>query len=148
MTWIFGSFLVTPHVLTSCHVVINKQAMVVVGVSRFNRCVTGRRPRDNYAVRFRLGTENRESSLRHAAYQRRFGPLWRYGLQEGASVGTPWPQEEDMGQEVVPFLYMSLHLSLKLTTICGPLSRIKWEIYFYKEVFRSFIIFDYVPRCS
>ena len=35
--------------------------------------------------------------------------------------------------------YMSLHLSLELTTNCGPLSRIKWEIYFYKEVFRSFI---------
>ena len=25
MTWIFGSFLVTPWALTSCHVVINKQ---------------------------------------------------------------------------------------------------------------------------
>ena len=30
--------------------------------------------------------------------------------------------------------YMSLHLSLKLTTNCVPLSRIKWEVYFYKEV--------------
>ena len=25
MTWIFGSFLVTPCALTSCHVVISKQ---------------------------------------------------------------------------------------------------------------------------
>ena len=39
--------------------------------------------------------------------------------------------------------YMSLHLFLKLTTNCGPLSRIKWEIYFYKEVFRSFIDWVY-----
>ena len=39
--------------------------------------------------------------------------------------------------------YMSLHLSLKLTTNCGPFSRIKWETYFYKEVFHSFIMFDY-----
>ena len=31
--------------------------------------------------------------------------------------------------------YMSLHLSLKLTTNCVPLSRIKWEIYFYIYVF-------------
>ena len=31
--------------------------------------------------------------------------------------------------------YMSLHLSLRLTTNCVPLSRIKWERYiFYKEV--------------
>ena len=37
--------------------------------------------------------------------------------------------------------YMSLQWSLKLTTNCGHLSRIKWEIYFYKEVFRSFIEF-------
>ena len=31
--------------------------------------------------------------------------------------------------------YMSLHLSLKLTTNCGLLSRIKWDIYFYIYVF-------------
>ena len=36
---------------------------------------------------------------------------------------------------------MSLYLSLKPTTNCRPFSRIKWEIYFYKEVFRSFIEF-------
>ena len=55
--------------------------------------------------------------------------------------------------------YISLHLSLKLRTNSGPLSRIKWEIHFYKEVFRSFIEFrkscfiDYyttweVAKCS
>ena len=37
--------------------------------------------------------------------------------------------------------YMSLHLSLKLIKNSGLLSRIKWEIYFYKEVFCSFIEF-------
>ena len=29
--------------------------------------------------------------------------------------------------------YMSLYLSLKLATNCGLLSRIKWDIYFYKD---------------
>ena len=37
--------------------------------------------------------------------------------------------------------YISLHLSLKQTINCGPFSRIKWVIYFYKEVFRLFIEF-------
>ena len=41
---------------------------------------------------------------------------------------------------------MSLHLSLKLTTNCGPSLRIKWEIYFYKELFPSFI--DWVYNIS
>ena len=35
--------------------------------------------------------------------------------------------------------FMSLQQSLKLMTNSGPLLRIKWEIYFHKEVFRSFI---------
>ena len=45
--------------------------------------------------------------------------------------------------------YMSLHLSLKLTTNYVPLSRIKWDTFLWRSVFRfvnwsSFIIFDYV----
>ena len=50
MTWIFGSFLVTPCALTSCHVVISKQGSTIRALG-YNRCVTGRRPRDeNHAV--------------------------------------------------------------------------------------------------
>ena len=61
MTGIFGSFLVTPCALASCHTLISKQeddsTIRPVG---YNRCVTGRRPRDeNYAVRFRLSGKNR-----------------------------------------------------------------------------------------
>ena len=37
--------------------------------------------------------------------------------------------------------YMSLHLSLKLTTNCVPPLRIKWDIYFYKVCFVSLIEF-------
>ena len=61
MTWIFGSFQATPCALTSCHILISKQeddsTIRAVG---YNRCVTGRRPRDeNYAVRFGQNAENR-----------------------------------------------------------------------------------------
>ena len=76
MTWIFGSFLVTPCALTSCQVVISKtvgrQHVMVVG---YNRCVTERSKGDNQAVRFRQSAENRESSQGHAVDQRRLGLL-------------------------------------------------------------------------
>ena len=64
-------------------------------------------------------------------------------LQGGTSVGTPWLLEEDMGRRSPLSDYISLHLSL-LSTNRGPFSRIKWEIYFHKEMFRSFIIFSLV----
>ena len=51
--------------------------------------------------------ENRESSEGHAGGQRRLG------LQGGASSGTPWPQEEDIGQEDI--LYLSICLSIYLS---------------------------------
>ena len=38
------------------------------------------------------------------------------------------------------WVHVSLSIS-QLTTNCGLFSRIKWEIYFYKEVFRLFIEF-------
>ena len=58
MPWIFGSFLVIPCALTSCHVVINKQGSTI-RAPVYNRCVTGRRPRDEkHAVRFRDSAEN------------------------------------------------------------------------------------------
>ena len=51
MPWIFGSFLVTPCALTSCHIVISKQYSTIRAVSS-KRCVNGRRSRDeNHAVR-------------------------------------------------------------------------------------------------
>ena len=42
--------------------------------------------------------------------------------------------------------YMSLHLTLKLTKNCGPLSRIKWERYIFllRSVFRPSIIFMFL----
>ena len=59
MPWIFGSFLVTPGALTSCHIVISKQNSTIRALG-YNRCVTGRRPRDEkHVVRIRQSVENR-----------------------------------------------------------------------------------------
>ena len=60
MTWIFGSFLVTPCALASCHILISKQEDdSTIRALGYNRCVTRRRQRDeNHAVRFRQSAEN------------------------------------------------------------------------------------------
>ena len=59
MPWIFGSFLVTPCALISCHVVISKQGSAIRTVV-YNRYVNGRRPRvENHTVRFGRSAENR-----------------------------------------------------------------------------------------
>ena len=58
MPWIFGSFLVTPCALTSCHVLTSKQDSTIRSL-RLKRCVTGRRPRDeNHALRFEHSAKN------------------------------------------------------------------------------------------
>ena len=61
MSWIFGSFLVTPCVLSSSHILISRQEDDSrIRALGYNRCVTGRRPCDeNHAVRFRQSAENR-----------------------------------------------------------------------------------------
>ena len=95
----------------------------------YNRCVTGRRPCDeNLVVRFGQSAENCSQ-----AWNMQLIKSSLTSLQGGASAGTPWLLEEE-----VLSLSMSLHLS-QLTTNCGPFSRIKQEIYFHKEAFRSFI---------
>ena len=58
MPWIFGSFLVTPVCLASCHILISKQDSMIWAL-RSNRCVIGRRSHDeNHAVRFRQSAES------------------------------------------------------------------------------------------
>ena len=61
MPWIFGSFLVSPCGLTSCHVVISKQEYDwTIRALGYHRSVTGRKPSDeNYTVTFRENAENR-----------------------------------------------------------------------------------------
>ena len=148
MTWIFGSFLVTPCALTSCQVVIRKQGMTACHGSQVqqvcNRKETMWYPRGQILYRVqRIGSRARDTQP-----IRGLGRLWRYGLHGGASVVTPWFPEEGMGKKKCPLrVYVSPSIS-QLTTNRGPLSRIKWKIYFYKEVFRSFIDWVYKKYIS
>ena len=125
-----GSFLVTPGALTNCHVVISKQC---VGVGRSSRCVTGRRPRDeNHAVRFRLSPvriESRSEALVSSLMIK---------FERGCKHWHPPTPERRYGTRSPLPEYMSLHLSLKLTTNCVPLSRIKWERYIFIKKCVSF----------
>ena len=114
MPWIFGSFLVTPCALTSCHVVISKQGSVNKAVA-YNRCITGRRPCDkNYAVGFR-------QRQRIVSRARDTQPIRGVSACKQVQALAPLDfQKKGMGQEEVPLSeYMSLHLFLKPTTTCG-----------------------------
>ena len=51
-------------------------------------------------------------------------------LQGGASVGTPWLLEEDMGRRSPLSEYMSLHPSLTYHINRDPFENKVWEIYF------------------
>ena len=51
---------------------------------------------ENHAVRQSIQSESRaEPGIR--SWSEALGRLWRYGLQGGASIGTHWLQDEDMG---------------------------------------------------
>ena len=108
MTWIFGLFLVTPSALTGCHTVMSKKRYdSTIRVVGYNRCVNGSRPHgDNLAVRFRQSEENRSRAWDTQPIRSSLT-----SLQGGASVGTPWPPEKDMGRSPLSE-YMSLHLPL------------------------------------
>ena len=103
MTWIFGLFLVTLCALTSCHTVMSKQGYD----STSGQCVTRRRQCDeNHAVRFRE-RECRELGVEQGTANQRC-----HGLQGGASVGTPWLPEEDMGRSPLSeYICLSIYLS-------------------------------------
>ena len=89
MTWIFGSFLVTPCALASCYILISKQEDdSTIRTLRYSRCEmrTTRADLDRVQrMAVECGTHSRsETSL--------------MSLPGGASVGTPWLLEEDMGR--------------------------------------------------
>ena len=135
MTWIFGSFLVTLCALTSCHVVISKQGMKV---RQDGGCVTRRRPHDNHAVRFRQKAENR-SRARNTQPVRGFKPFDDTACTGVQALAPPGSRKKILDKKKSPlWVYISPSIS-QLISNGGLLSRIKWEIYFYKEGFRSFI---------
>ena len=102
----------------------------------YNRCVTGRRLRDeNDAVRFRQSAENRSRAWDTQPIRSVSDELAR-----GCKRWHPLAPRRRYGKKKSSFwVYVSLSIS-QLTTNGGPLLRIKWGIYFYK-VFRSLIEF-------
>ena len=134
MPWIFGSFLVTPCVLTSGHVVISKQGSTIRAVG-YNWCITGRRQRDeNHTVKFRQSAENRS----RARNTQPIRVVSACKVVQALALLAPGRRYRKKKSSL--WLYVSPSIS-RQTTNCGPFSRIKWERYFYKEVFRSFIEF-------
>ena len=93
MTWIYSSFLVTPCTFTSCHVVISKQGDESGQSSQVQQVCNGR----GHVITTRsdldwvqgIGVEQGTRSRSEASLT---------SLQGGASVGTPWLPEEDMGR--------------------------------------------------
>ena len=125
-----------PVCLASCHILISKQDSTIRAL-RSNRCVTGRKSRDeNHAMRFRQSAENC-SRARDTQPTRGVSDE----LARGASVDTPWLLEEDMGRRRSPFFeYMSLHPSLTHHRNINLFENKVWEIYiFIKKCVRSFI---------
>ena len=138
MTWILASFLVTPCALTSCYVLISKQGMEECQGSPVqlvcNRKVTTWY--ENHAVRFKQSRVRDTQPIRGVRSSltiqfARWCKRW--------SLLAPWRRFETRRSPLSE--YMSLYLSLKLTTNCGPLARIKWDV-FYIYVFRSFIAYN------
>ena len=78
------------------------------------------------------GGRFRVQSQGHAADQRR---LWRYGLPEGASFGTPWLLEENIRQEEAPYLCIcpSIHLSTN-NKLWAPFKNKIRDIFLWRSV--------------
>ena len=129
MTWIFGSFLVTPCVLTSCHAVRSYQRY---DSTSGHLGTTGVQPEGDHVMRSTRSVLDRgresELSVGHATDQRCLS------LQGGCKRSHPQAPGRRYGKNKSSlWVYVSLSIS-QLTTNSGPFSRIKWKIYFYKEV--------------
>ena len=128
MPWIFGLFLVTPCVLTSFHVVRNKQDSTI-------RALRSEGDYMRRTTRSYLDTECRESqsSEGHAADPRR---IW-WACKEVQALAPPDSWKKIWEQEVISLsICFSTHLSH--TTETSTLSRIKCERYIFIKCVRSF----------
>ena len=137
MVWIFSSILVNPCALASCHVLISKQENdSTIRALRYNRYVTGRRPRDeNHAVRFRQCAENRSRSRDTQPARGVSDELSRW-----CKRCHPWLLEEDMARKSSLSVYISLYPSLTHHGNINPFENKVWEMYFLKKCIRSFIV--------
>ena len=148
-----GLFLVTRVLWQAVTLwLVNRGDPKCVGVGQSSSCVTERETTwyENHEVRLRVQSESIvEPGIR--SWSGALGHLWRYGLQAGASVSTPWLQVEDMGQEEVPSLSicLSIYISNFQQTVCPFENKMRVIYFFIKNCvssvhWSSFIIFDYV----
>ena len=116
----FGSFLVTPCILTGCPAVMSKQGYdSMIRAVDYNRYVTGGRPHDeNHTVSFRQSAENRSRT-------RGTQPI--RGISDELERGCH-------RCHICLWLYMSLQPSLIHYRNINPFKDKMWEIYFYKEL--------------
>ena len=113
----------TASAMTSWLVVISKQGSTI-RAHGYNRCVTRRRPRDeNHTVRFR----QRQRIAVERGTRSWSGRLWR-----ACKCWHPLDSGRKYGKKSSLWIYVSPAISQ--TNNCGLFSRIKWEIYFHKEV--------------
>ena len=119
MPWIFGSFLVIPCALTSCHVVISKQDSTIRDTQVVRVC--NRKETTWWEPHGQIWTRSRS--------ERR---LWRaYKVVQALAPPGSWKK---IWKEKVFFLRISFSTHLTHTTEISTLSRIKCERYiFYKK---------------
>ena len=125
----FGSFLLTLCALTSCHVMHPGRPVEPV----CNR--KGTTWYENHVVRVwqSVQSESRvEPWIR--SQSEALGRLWRYGLQGGASVGTPCSRKKIWGKKSPLWVYVSPSISQTYNKLCAPFENKMRAIYFYKEV--------------
>ena len=127
MLLIFGSFLVIPCTLTSCHVVTNKQGSMI-GAVGYSRRVTGRRSRDeNQVVRFGQNAENRSRAWDTPPIRGVYDELARWCKRwHPLAPGTSYGKKKSS-------LWVYFFPSISQTNNSDPLMKIKWEIYVHKE---------------
>ena len=136
MTWIFSSFLVTLCALVNCHILISKQendgtqGIQVEQVCNQKGNTWWEPCSEIYRVQ-RIAVERGTRSQPEVSLT---------SLQGGASIGTSWLLEEDMGRRSLLSEYMSLHPSLTHHRNINPFENKVWEIYiFIKKCVHSFI---------
>ena len=105
---------------------------------------------ENHTIIFRQSVQSESSRARDTQPIRGVSSSLTIWLARRYKHWHPFAPGRTYRARSSPFEYMYLHLSLKLTTNCVPLSRIKWEWYiFIKKCvlfvhWSLFIIFDNV----
>ena len=114
MTWIFGSFLVTPCALTSCQVLISKQRN---DSASGQSGPTGVKPEGDHVITTWSDldrVQRIESRARDTQPTRSVRSSLTIRIARGCKRWHPWLPEEDMEQEELPSLSICLPIYLSI----------------------------------